>query len=237
MVRWLGGILLVSLLLGSLAVPVRAIDDPEAKVAKVIRNYIVAQHPNWSGDEIKIEFKFAEQAFNKIRSLAENTPIKIVEVYSEFKPVGNVVFPLSVGEEKMFLRAKVEVIKELVAAGRAIKKGKVLEAADLVTDKRDVAMLPEKYFVENTSLIGKETKISIPANSTLFEWMVGDQPLIRTGSEVNILATAPGLTVRTRGQLQEDGYLGAEVRVKRKDSKKIVVGKVISASEVEVKVE
>lgn len=236
MVRWLGGILLVSLLLGSLVVPARAIDNPEAKVAKVIKAYIIAQHPNWSGDEIKIEFKYADRAFNKLRSMAENTPIKIVEVYSEFKPVGNVIFPLSAGEAKLFLRAKVEVIKELVAAGRAIKKGKVLEAADLTMSQRDVAMLPEKYCVENTSLIGKEAKITIPANSTLFEWMAGDQPLIRKGSEVNILAVAPGLTVKTRGVIQADGYLGEDVKV-RGNNKKMMTGKVISALEIKVAVE
>ncbi len=230
-----GKLLLIVILLGAMAAGAGAIDDPAARVSQVIKDYIVAQHPNWSGDEIRIEFKFADQAFSRMRSLAESAPVRIVETASEFKPVGSVVFPVAVGEDKFFLRAKVEVIKKIVIASRKIKKGKLIEAADLALANRDVALLPEKYFVEISGLVGKEAKITIPANSTQFEWMVGDQPLIRKGSEVKILAVAPGLTVKTPGVLQEDGYLGAEVKVKR--GKMIITGKVISASEVEVNAE
>ncbi len=228
--------MLAGLLLTGLAVPAGAIDDPAAEVTRVIKDYIVSRHPGWSKDEIRIEFKFAEQSFNRMRSMADNTPIKIIEVYTEFKPVGNVVFPLSVGDQKLFLRAKVEVIKELVVASRKIKKGKVIEAADLTFASRDVAMLPEKYFVETSGLIGKEAKINIPAGSTQFEWMVGDLPLIRKGSEVTIVVSGAGLQVKAVGIAQEDGERDAEIRVKRRDSKAIVTGKVVSEREVEVKI-
>jgi flagella basal body P-ring formation protein FlgA len=216
-----------------------ALENPEQKVAKVIKDYVVAKQPEWSKDEIQVTFKLAEKTFEGLKAYSDAVQIKVLEVYPEFKPVGSVVFPLLItddeGSEKILLRAKVEVMREIAAAAATIKKGKMLEASDVKFEVRDVALLPPKYFVESVSLAGKEAKIGIPKNSTLFEWMVGEPPLVRRGANVSVTVSEPGLMVRTRGEAMEDGYRNAEIKVKRADSKKMIVGKVISPSEVEVK--
>ncbi|MGB9613353.1 MAG: flagellar basal body P-ring formation chaperone FlgA [Candidatus Margulisiibacteriota bacterium] len=216
-----------------------ALSNPEQKAAEIIKDYIMAKYPNWSRDEIRITFKFAEKTFENLKTLGEDTTFKVLEVYPEFKPVGNVIFPIEIfsgnTSQKIFLRAKVEVIKKVAVAAKGIKKKKVLEATDLKLEERDIALLPQKYYVESERLVGKEAKINIPANSTIFEWMVGEVPLIRQGDEVMIVVSAPGLTVKAKGEALEDGYGGQEIKVKRKESKKILVGKVISPTEVEVK--
>jgi len=216
-----------------------ALENPEQKVSEVIKNYIVAKYPNWSRDDLRLTFKLAEKTFDNLKKLPEEINFRVLEVYPEFKPAGNVIFPLEAinGEnsQKIFLRAKVEVMKEVVAAAGLIKKSKVLEASDLKLEKRDVALLPQKYFVSADSMIGKEAKITIPQNSTVFEWMIGYLPLIRRGSEVTIIVSAPGLAVKTKGEALEDGYQDAEIKVKRSESKKTIAGKVISPTEVEVK--
>jgi len=216
-----------------------ALSDPEQKVAEVIKDYVVAKQPEWSKDEVQITFKLAEKTFEGLKAYSDAAQIKVLEVYPEFKPVGSVVFPLLItdgeGSEKVLLRAKVEVMKKIAAAAATIKKGKVLETSDVKFEVRDVALLPPKYFVESVSLAGKEAKIGIPKNSTLFEWMVGEPPLVRRGDGVSVRVSEPGLMVRTRGEAMEDGYRDAEIKIKRADSKKMIVGKVISPSEVEVK--
>ncbi len=216
-----------------------ALENPEQKVTEVIKDYIVTKQPELSKEEIQITFKLAEKTFEELRSRGDAAEIKVLEVYPEFKPIGNVVFPLQVkdggGSDKMLLRAKVEIMKKIAAAAQTIKKGKVLEASDVKYEVRDVALLPQKYFIESFSLAGKEAKIGIPKNSTLFEWMVGEPPLLRRGSSVALTVSEPGLIVRVRGETLEDGYRDAEIKVKRADSKKIIVGKVISPTEVEVK--
>jgi len=217
-----------------------ALDNPEQKIAEVIKSYIVTKYPGWSKDDLQITFKLAEKTFDGLRNLPEDASFRVLEVYPEFKPVGNVIFPLEVlsGEnsKKIFLRAKVEALKEIVAAAKLIKKGKLLEASDFKLEKRDVALLPPKYFINSEVMVGKEAKITIPENSTLFEWMIGDLPLIRRGSEVTIIISAPGLSVKTKGEALEDGYQDAEIKVKRAESKKTIAGKVISPNEVEVKI-
>jgi flagella basal body P-ring formation protein FlgA len=123
-----------------------------------------------------------------------------------------------------------------VAAARQIKRGETVAAEMLKLERRDVALLPEKYFVETATLVGQETKIGVPANSTLFAWMVGAPPLVRRGSQVLIAVTAPGIAVKARGEALEDGSTDQEIKVKRLDSGKILKAKIKTADEVEVKI-
>lgn len=219
----------------------RALDNPEAKVTAVIKEFILAKNPAWSPTEIKVTYKTAAKTFAQLADLPADAQFKILEAYPEFKPAGNVIFPLQAtsvtGSVKFLLRAKVEVLKPIAAAAKLIKKGQKIEAADLSWVERDVALLPQKYFIAPEQLQALEAKIAIPENSTIFEWMVGPPPLVRGGQEVILVANAAGLTVKARGQALSDGYLDELIQVKRLDANKVLKGKVISAAEVEVNVE
>jgi flagella basal body P-ring formation protein FlgA len=216
-----------------------ALDNPEQRVADTIKDYIVNKYPDWPREDIKLTFKMADAVFAGLKTVPEDAKLEVLEVYPDFKPVGSVVFPIRAAfggaERKVTVRARVEVIRDVAAAARLIKKGTALEAADLKMNSRDVALLPQKYFVGLDPLVGKEAKISIPENSTIFEWMIGEAPLVRRGSLVTLMVSAPGLTVKTKAEAQEDGGLGSEIKVKRADSRKVVTAKIISPDEVEVK--
>lgn len=219
----------------------QAAPNLESRVSDALKDYIIGKYPQYSRDDIKISFKYAENAFDKLEKMSGGFKIEVIEGYPEFKPLGSVVFPLKVSDgeeiEKLFLRAKVEVMKNVVAAAKYIKKGTIIAEDDLKIELRDIALLPEKYFADAGPIIGKEAKLSIPSNSTLFSWMVGEQPVVRRGATITIVVSAPGLTVKSKGEAQEDGYLNDEIKVKRMDSKKVVLAKIISPAEVEVKIE
>ncbi|MBN3033611.1 MAG: flagellar basal body P-ring formation protein FlgA [Candidatus Saganbacteria bacterium] len=229
-----------SLVLGHLSF-CRALDDPEQRVSETIRNYVVGRYPDWANDRIDLTFRQAEGIFAEMKELPETVSLEVLEVYPDFRPVGSVVFPLVAscesGGRKYLVRAKVEVFKNVVAAARLIKKGTLIGPDDLKLDERDVALLPPKYFTAFDRLISQEAKISVPDNSTVFEWMIGAVPLVHRGDEVTLTVAAPGLTVKVKARAEEDGVLGAEIKVKRKDSNKILPARVVAAGEVEVKVQ
>jgi flagellar basal body P-ring formation protein FlgA len=216
-----------------------AMDNPEQRVTAVLKNYVVAKYPAWDRDEINLTFKQAEHVFSALRPYSEQATIEVLETMPDFKPVGNVIFPLLVSdgenEEKVLLRTKVEVFRPIVAAARLIKRGENLTAELLKLERRDVALLPDKYFVETTKLLSQEALIGIPANSTLFAWMIGAPPLVKRGGPVMIAVIAPGLAVKARGEALEDGTVDQEIKVKRLDSGKVLKARVKSESEVEVK--
>jgi flagella basal body P-ring formation protein FlgA len=231
----------LSFVIGHLSFSAQALDNPEQKLADLIKSYVVDKNPGYKKNEVKVTFKMADNIFDNLQKVDNKTQIKILEGYPEVKGVGAAIFPIQIktADEttKILVRAKVEVLRDVVVAAKQIKQGKLIVGEDLKMEARDVALLPQKYFVEANSAVGKEAKLSIPAGSTVFNWMAGDLPLIKRGAELNIIAIAPGVKVKSRGVAVEDGYQDALIKVKRKDSQKIITGKVKSASDVEVVIE
>ena len=64
-------------------------------------------------------------------------------------------------------------------------------------------------------------------------FQVGDAAAVKKGSWIWLKAQEDSLLVRTKGQALEDGDLGQEIKV-RTDNKKVLKGKIVSATEVEV---
>ncbi|MFH1683846.1 MAG: flagellar basal body P-ring formation chaperone FlgA [Candidatus Margulisiibacteriota bacterium] len=226
------------LFLGNWDLPAEALDNPEAKLADVVEDYVLTAHPDWIGLDMRVTFKFADKIFASLKNINDKAEFKIVDVYKDFRPVGNVIFPIKITGDsinrKVFVRAKVEVFKPVVVSAKKIKRGETIVEEDVAVEERDIAMLPEKYFKDQIMVIGTEAKTTIPKNSTIFSWMVKEVPLVHRGDNVAILVKGENLLIKTEGAVLMDGYLGKEVKVKRKDSKKSVEGILISSDEVEV---
>ena len=234
---WLVGVLLFCAFLPAAGY---ALNNPEESVTDIIKSYIVGKYPDWQVWDIKITFKQAEKTFEKMRAIKSDSELKIGELYKDFKPVGNVIFPLDSPMGRFFLRTKVEVFKEIVYAREGIRRGAVIELDNLAMGKRDVAMLPPGFFSGTEPLQGMEAKTTIPKGSTLFEWMVKKAPLIRRGDEVMILLKGEGLLVKAKGVSLMDGSLNEKIKVQRRtgsSASKTLEGVLISPKEVEVSIE
>jgi len=230
--------LISGLLVLGLAWSALALDNAETRLTETIKKYINTKNPSWQEAEIQVLIKPNDKDLVELKSVNNAAVLKVLELFPDFRPVGNVIFPISVstdnGSKKIFLRAKVEVLKPVVAADSVIKKGNQLRAGDLKIEVRDVALLPQKYYTSIDQLMSKEAKISIPRNSTIFEWMIGEPPVVKMMQKVTIVIVSPGVAVRADGLAMEDGQLGQTIRVKRTDSRKYLSGKVVSPTEVEV---
>jgi flagella basal body P-ring formation protein FlgA len=214
--------------------------DNFSSVKEVIKSYVVAKYPQWDKADVEVSIIKTGQGARELTGLTAKASFRVLDNYAGFKPLGRVVFPLEVksanGTKKINLAARVEVFRPVVVAVKAIRKGSALQAADLRLERRDVAMLPQSYFMEQYSLDGKEAKTSIPANATILSWMVGAPPLFHKGEKLELLVSAPGMMIKARGEALEDGYLGGMVKVRRLGERKIISGKVIGSGRVEVKI-
>ena len=165
---------------------------------------------------------------------------KVADAYQDMKPVGNVIVPIeySAGEkpEKVFIRAKIEVIKDVVMASRPIKRGTIIDEQDLKLEKRDICAVPQNYFERSEQILFTEAKTNIPKNSLIYDWMIKEVPLFHRGEEVTIQMGLDNLSIKSTGIALEDGYPGKPIRIKRKGSDKILDGTVLSSKVVEVKI-
>lgn len=226
-------------LLAGLSMPARAMNDPEQRLVKLAQDLVLAKHPEWAGLNIKVTLKFADKLIGDLRGMDDNASMSVMEGYENVNPVGSVILPVAVisGAEtkKMFVRAQVEVFKSVVAAADTIKRNETITAEQLKLMEKDIAMVPQKYYEKTEQLVGTEAKTNIPENSTLYDWMVREKPLVRRGDAVMLLVTSDNVMVKTKGTALTDGYLGKEVVVKRADVNKTLKGNLISKGEVEVK--
>ncbi|MFA5034542.1 MAG: flagellar basal body P-ring formation chaperone FlgA [Candidatus Margulisiibacteriota bacterium] len=211
---------------------------PEERIVETIKSFVLSQYPSVVREELKVEIKIDEKGKAALLTADDASTYRVMEVFPDFKPIGNVIFPIEVkktgGISKLFVRAKVEVLKKIVVAAASLGRNKPLQAGDFIYQVRDVALLPQKYFTDFQPLLGKEAKIPVPANSTIFEWMIGEPPVIRVGSEISLVVAASDISVRADGLALENGYLGEQIKVRKKESGKILFGKVLSNNEVEV---
>jgi len=170
----------------------------------------------------------------------EADEIKLLEVYQGAKPVGNVILPFEIindgNSSRVFVRAQVEALKNLVVANKKIERGQQIKEADLAMEERDVSNIPDKYFTNPDFLLINQSKTTIPQGSIIFEWMVKEIPLIRHGEEVMIRIVGDNIKVETRGKVLEDGYPQQMVKLRANNAKEIVEGKVIAPNIVEVKI-
>jgi flagella basal body P-ring formation protein FlgA len=218
-----------------------ALNNPEQALKDVIEDYVMTKYPEWIGYDIKIDLKYADKILEGLEEVDEDAVLSVVEVYQDFKPLGNVIFPIEVltkdETRRIFVRAKVEVFKNVVIALRSIKRGEVIQVEDLGMESRDIASIPQRYFDHIAQVADMEAKTSIPRNSTIFEWMIKEVPLVHRGDDVLIRVTAPDLRVKVKGRALEDGYLGKwiKVRSEKSNDKEPLEGILISSSEVEVR--
>ncbi|MBU1616332.1 MAG: flagellar basal body P-ring formation chaperone FlgA [Candidatus Margulisbacteria bacterium] len=212
----------------------------EDKIVEAIKLFVVARYPDFAKSQLQVEIRLNDKDAALLDLDDASAACKILDVFSDFKPIGNVIFPVQVktkGEtSKLFVRAKVEVLKKVVVAARKLPRNKAQQSEDFKYEVRDVAMLPQKYLTAIETLLGKETKIPVPQNSTVFEWMLREPAVIRAGSEISLVVVASDLGVRADGLALENGYLGEQIKVRKKDSPKILFGKVLSEKEVEVEI-
>ncbi len=217
-----------------------ALENPDQKITQVIQDFVTAKNPEWGNLKIMVDLKNRDKIAEMLKDVPEDAGLKIVQLFDDFKPIGNVIFPIQIsnasGEAliKIFARAKVEIFKEMVCSANQISRGQRIEMADLKLEERDVALLPNQYYSDLVQVISSEAKTIIPKNSTIFGWMIKEIPMIRRGAQVRLVVKADNLLVKAQGVALEDGYLNKEVKVKRSESNKILIGLVSSPGEVEV---
>jgi len=231
--------IIMGLILGG-ALASFALENPDQKITQVIQDFVTAKNPEWGNLKITVDLKNRDKIAEMLKDVPEDAGLKIVQLFDDFKPIGNVIFPIQIsnasGEAliKIFARAKVEIFKEMVCSANQISRGQRIEMADLKLEERDVALLPNQYYSDLVQVISSEAKTIIPKNSTIFGWMIKEIPMIRRGAQVRLVVKADNLLVKAQGVALEDGYLNKEVKVKRSESNKILIGLVSSPGEVEV---
>lgn len=117
---------------------------------------------------------------------------------------------------------------------RAVPRGARLTAADVEAQPRDVSGTSDGYLTDVAELSGRTLKRPLGAGAALTIDALAEDPVVRRGQRVTLLASASGLEVRAAGLAMSDAPVAGRVKVQNLSSNRIVEGVVESADVIRI---
>jgi flagella basal body P-ring formation protein FlgA len=139
--------------------------------------------------------------------------------------LGNVSIGVRCGEAwKLYVPARVKLNEDVLVAATYLPRGVQLRPEDFTVVTRELADAPQGYFTSIDQAVGMIVKQPILAGTMISPSMLKKPTLIRRGDEVDIVSRSGTIEVRMKGSALGDGCEGDRVKVRNKNSKRIIEG-------------
>ncbi|MDJ0700125.1 MAG: flagellar basal body P-ring formation chaperone FlgA [Woeseiaceae bacterium] len=135
---------------------------------------------------------------------------------------------------KVYVPVNVIEMAKVFVARRALPRGHLIAAEDVVADERDVSRLHSAYITDARFLIGQRLRSPVLAGSIITASQLKADNYIRRGQTVTLVAKSNGINIRMSGKALSDGGLNQRIRVQNLNSGRVVEGIVRSREHVEV---
>lgn len=123
-----------------------------------------------------------------------------------------------------FVRLGVQRFGQVLVLSRALRRGEALDADALRQEPRDLAHLPGTPLNDPQAVLGQLARRDLPAGTVLSASLLTAPLAIRRGDSVTLVGLASGLEVRAPGEALADAADGARIKVRNRDSRRVVEG-------------
>ncbi len=123
---------------------------------------------------------------------------------------------------------------EVVVPLRNINRGEILQAADILLERRPRDGAATDLVTETTAAVGKAARRPLSAGQMMRANDLVRQEIVARNEVVTVVFEAPGLILSMRGRAQEAGAQGDIISIMNLQSKKILQGTIIGAGRVAV---
>lgn len=196
------------------------------QIEEDVRAFVAKNYPDIKIVSLPVPQKSLAVPDGTIRRVVEVKNQTPVHLYLEYKIYsGEKLF------ETVSLTAGIKTVYRVVAAKRAIPKGKILEVED-VTLKEYAAVSPRDYAQDLDSVLGRVAKNTIPEGRLLKDYLLAPDFKVRTRKSVKIIHERDGFRIEMMGMALQNGALGDMVKVKNVSSGKVLSCKVIGENTV-----
>jgi len=124
---------------------------------------------------------------------------------------------------RLLLPVDITARAEVLVAGQAIPPGTALTGAAIGRQWRDIAALAQGY-VDPARTDGLRARMTIPAGAIISASWVEAMPVVRKGQQVSLQAHLGSITISMTGEAMADAAPGERVRVRNRQSGKVVEG-------------
>jgi len=203
-----------------------------ADILNVAKNFVIENAANFPVKPVVV----AGSLDSRLRLPKCTTPLEAYAPPNGIRGGRTVVGVRCEGERpwKIFAPLRVKLPADVVAAGRPLKRGEVLQPIDLTIVKEDVATLHRDYYLDTRALIGQRIRKNLNRGDVITPTAVEKQKLVRRGTDVTVLAENPRLQVRMRGKAMANGAHGDRIKIKNLSSGREFTATVIGSGLVQV---
>lgn len=113
-----------------------------------------------------------------------------------------------------YLQAEVDVRVRYLVTARDIHRGESLSAADLNWQDGLLDKLPRYALRSKDEAVGQVAARDLPADTTLQDYQLHRENLVKRGQRVTVVAQGPGFQVSREAQALDNGAMGDEVRLR-----------------------
>jgi flagella basal body P-ring formation protein FlgA len=138
--------------------------------------------------------------------------------------------------KQIAIQTRIEVSKDVALSSKFITKDKNVLPEDIIVVKKWFNRLPNELITNPAEIIGKRVVRSINAKTAFTSSMLANPLMFKKGKVVKIVCDSDILNISTLGLAEEEGSLGAMVKVRNISSNKIIRAKVIGDSIVKVEI-
>lgn len=135
----------------------------------------------------------------------------------------------------IYVPVHVSASAEVVIVNRPVARGAILTAADLRSERRDLATLSYGYVLHTGQATGQRVTRSLSEGTVLTPNILAAPQWVKRGERVTVLARSGGMEIRMTGEALMDGTEGMVVRVRNLNSARVVEGTVIAQGVIQVR--
>lgn len=129
---------------------------------------------------------------------------------------------------------RVTVYDRVLVAKRDLPLEKKIAAADVQTEEREITDRGAEYLKDVADLAGQVPTHVIKAGTPITAKMLQSPVVMEAGSPVMLVANKNGIVIKTDGVAMQRGRIGKIIKVRNARSAKVLRGRVIDESTVEI---
>ena len=132
------------------------------------------------------------------------------------------------------LTADTRIYRGVLVTTRTVRRGELFTEEMFDHRERDVTDVKSGYFSRFADLAGLQASRTIGFDRVIATDHAERVPVILRGGEVTLLLETDFMRITTRGKALQDGSVGERVRVKNRDTGKLLRGEVVDAGTVRI---
>jgi len=206
----------------------------KAQLTEVIITEIKKSYAQYDNVKVTLQTRIRDQYLPKGEL---NYRLKRIGSSQKIGGAGSWALRLEIGNKlyrKLIIRAKVEVIDEIVVANGVIPKGSTIGSGNLKTVSKDISNESKNYTTDSSLVVGQQARRDIRQNEAIKSHLVEEPVVLVKGQPVTLVYETETMYLSNKAIALRDGKKGEVIPLRIVGNKRTVYGLVISSKRVEV---